>query len=322
MKNYGDFMLHFAAIIVTLGLSAGLSMAHNQDSSAPGNGQKNSASSQSRQRAPTATQAIKAGKLLGYTVESQTGEKLGKVKDLAIDSQSGQLDFVLVATGGVAGIGSQWKAVPPAALSPATALQKTLALDITPDRWKTAPSFSKDQIANMGGQLQMAQIYKYYGQTWSAVAQAARSGATLAPTGRETGKTAKLQLASELIGKHVVNEQNKDVGKIDDVLVNLKNPGTTFALLKPGSFITSADQAAKSGIFAVPVNAFIASAKDKNLILDVNPGEFQQAPPLNDAGWKMAMPGTAAPHIYRYQDNENTTSASIGIEPYKRSACS
>ncbi len=311
MKRCTGFIFPLAAIIVVVSLSPRFSIAQNQNNANQGVGQQIAPSGQSPQTATTQVHRVKASKLMGYTVESQTGEKLGSVKNLAIDTRSGRLEFVLIATGGFAGLGSRWKAVPPTALSPATAKEKTLALNITPDRWKSAPDFSKEQLANVGNPIQMRQIYRYYGQPWPALALAPGASPPMPPTGREIGNAEKLRLASDLIDKNVVNQQGQDIGRITDVIVNFNNPNTTFAMLKPGSFITSKSESTQNKVYAVPVYAFIANATDKKLLLDVNPGEFQQAQPFSADSWKMATPGTRAPMIFRYQENNNDNAGGI-----------
>lgn len=315
MKRCEVFTIPLIAIIIaSVNLSPGFSIAQNQNPPNPTDNQQTPPTSQ-RQRAKTnPAHNFKASKLMGYTVESQTGEKLGTVKDMAIDAKSGRLEFVLIATGGFAGVGAQLKAVPPTALSPATAKEKTLAMKISPDRWKSAPNFSKEQIANIGNPMQMRQIYRYYGQTWPALAQApAGGGPPMPPTGRETGNAEKLRLASDLIDKSVVNQQGQDMGRITDLLVNFDNPGVILAVLNPGSFVTSKNESAKNQRFAVPVYAFLPGPSDKNLLLDVNPGEFEQARPLSADSWKMAKPGAGPPPIFRYQ--ENATENAKGIAP-------
>jgi sporulation protein YlmC with PRC-barrel domain len=260
-----------------------------------------------------AQQVIKESELKGKTVESKNGEKLGSVHDLVIDSQSGRLDFVIISTGGLAGLGAQLKVAPPAALSLATAKKNIVSLDVGPDEWKGAPSVTKDQIANLGNPSQAQQIYQYYHQTWPAIgAQAKALAQTLSPTGRNPSQAGQqVSLASNLIGKRVVNSQNQDMGKISDLLVDFTNPKTTFAILKPGALITESNKEAGKELFAVPVNAFKMSPESNKAILDVDPGQFQQAPALTETSWTSAPASAGAPQIFRYDPN----AGSIGTAP-------
>src|SRR5437773_6388035 len=69
-----------------------------------------------------------ARRIIGRTVENYDGDKLGKLKDFAVEMRSGQVACAIISSGGVAGIGSTWKPVPPQSLSLATAKRGTAAL--------------------------------------------------------------------------------------------------------------------------------------------------------------------------------------------------
>ena len=55
----------------------------------------------------------KADKIMGMEVKDAQDQKLGKVKDLAIDLQNGRIVEVILATGGVMGMDEKLVAVPP-----------------------------------------------------------------------------------------------------------------------------------------------------------------------------------------------------------------
>jgi len=55
----------------------------------------------------------KASQIIGMEVKDSQDQKLGKVKDLAIDLQNGRIVEVIVATGGMLDIDEQLTAVPP-----------------------------------------------------------------------------------------------------------------------------------------------------------------------------------------------------------------
>ena len=57
-------------------------------------------------------QMITADKLEGMTVVSQEGEKIGKIKEITIDKQSGEVSFVTFSKGGFLGMGADEIAAP------------------------------------------------------------------------------------------------------------------------------------------------------------------------------------------------------------------
>src|SRR5947207_536722 len=85
-------------------------------------------------------QLLKASRLIGMTVEDSDGNPLGSIRNLAVDVRSGRLKYVILASGGFLGIGSKLKAVPPEALTTATAKRNTVALNVSRDKWRNAPA--------------------------------------------------------------------------------------------------------------------------------------------------------------------------------------
>ncbi|HEY3246489.1 MAG TPA: PRC-barrel domain-containing protein [Phycisphaerae bacterium] len=101
----------------------------------------------------------KASDLFGKDVKNTGGEKLGDVKDLAIDPDHGQVPFVVVSVGT---LGTKWVAIPFSALSlPADA--KNFNLDMSAERFKNAPTFERDQWGSMTDTNWNNNIYSFYG---------------------------------------------------------------------------------------------------------------------------------------------------------------
>lgn len=189
-----------------------------------------------------------AATLRGRPVESPIGENLGRVDDLVIDPRSGRVVFVLLTSGGFAGMGAQLKPAPPTALSQATAKRGVLALTLEPKRWNGAPVIEKEHLSQLETPAQVRAIYNYYGQSLPS------------PTGRDDSKEKShdLKLASDLIGQTVVNQRNEEVGRVADLKVDLANPTNTQAIFEPDG---------AGGRVAVPVNAFIVRGEGNSLIL-------------------------------------------------------
>ncbi len=309
MTNSVTFARLLLAVVTASSLSTSQSIAQNQNGAAAGG---DSAAAKPAGSRRFRSEPRRASELMGYTVKNENAEELGSVKDLVIDTRSGRVGFVIVSTGGFAGIGAKLKAVPTTALSPATMLENTLALDITADRWEKAPSFTKGQLASLGYPRQARKLNQYYGQPTTEPPQTTDKPSSLTPTGRTAKKAGGLYLASDLTGRKVVNEQDQSVGEITDLLVDLKKPDVSFALLEPGSFITSGNESAKGGLFAIPMTAFIPGPKDKKFISDLTPGDFQQAGPLNADSWATATPGGSSPRIFRCRTNEQGQAAVTG----------
>jgi len=84
----------------------------------------------------------KASALLGMEVKNNTNEKLGEVKDLVLDPQSGRIQYAVLAVGGFLGIGEKLLAVPMSALHPSATEERKLVMNASRERIAQAPGFT------------------------------------------------------------------------------------------------------------------------------------------------------------------------------------
>lgn len=94
--------------------------------------------------------ANKASKLIGMEVKNQQGERLGKVKDIAIDLDSGRVAYVVVRKSG--GLGSEKTiAVPLQAFSKPQGGQteQGLVLNIDKQKFESAKTFTQSEWPSM-----------------------------------------------------------------------------------------------------------------------------------------------------------------------------
>src|SRR5437667_1482903 len=101
--------------------------------------------------------------LLGLTVESSDGQKLGRVRNFVADVPAGEITYVILSSGGFLGMGSRLKLAPAEALSQATTKKGILALSTTTFHWPEAPEFRKSELASLNNQRRAEPIYKFYG---------------------------------------------------------------------------------------------------------------------------------------------------------------
>ena len=88
--------------------------------------------------------------IIGQDVRGTAGEDLGEVKDLVISPNSGKVVYALITKGGVLGVGEKIRAVPFSALKSAAVRDGALTLDITQDKWESAPLFRDDDLELLG----------------------------------------------------------------------------------------------------------------------------------------------------------------------------
>jgi len=84
----------------------------------------------------------KASALIGMDVRNSQNERLGEIKDLVLDLQSGKVSYAVLSVGGFLGIGDKYVAVPPGAFHVAPD-QGTLVLNADKAKIQNAPGFAK-----------------------------------------------------------------------------------------------------------------------------------------------------------------------------------
>jgi len=87
-------------------------------------------------------QVSRASKIIGTSVKNSKGEKLGDIKDLVLDPESGRMAYAVVSFGGVFGVGNKLFAVPWKALL-WTREKENYVLDLDKATLKKAPGFDK-----------------------------------------------------------------------------------------------------------------------------------------------------------------------------------
>ena len=107
----------------------------------------------------------RASEAIGMKVRSGSGDKLGKVEDIVIAMNSGNIRYVALSFGGFLGIGDKFFAVP----FDAVALQYdandkdfVLVFDTTKDQLEKAPGFDKDHWPDFGNEQWAGEVHNFY----------------------------------------------------------------------------------------------------------------------------------------------------------------
>jgi sporulation protein YlmC with PRC-barrel domain len=87
--------------------------------------------------------------------------------------------------------------------------------------------------------------------------------------------------ASRIIGETVVNRQNEELGKIQELVIDAKEGRLAYAVLASGGFLGMGQR-----LFAMPWKAFEFANTENKLILDVDKERLKAAPGFDkDAKW-------------------------------------
>jgi sporulation protein YlmC with PRC-barrel domain len=111
---------------------------------------------------------LSATTLIHDDVRNPGGDDLGKIKDIMIDVEEGQVAYAVLEMGGVLGIGGKLFAVPWSAMALDTDNHE-FVLDVDEDTLRTAPGFDMDNWPGFTDRDWGAQIYGHYGRNpyWS-----------------------------------------------------------------------------------------------------------------------------------------------------------
>src|SRR5438067_1402006 len=87
--------------------------------------------------------------LLNERVRNRAGENLGKIEDIAIDPETGNIQYAILSFGGVLGMGDKLFPIPWSSLSASPSRDYTL-LDVDQENLKHAPTFDREAWPHMG----------------------------------------------------------------------------------------------------------------------------------------------------------------------------
>ena len=83
-----------------------------------------------------------------------------------------------------------------------------------------------------------------------------------------------------MIGSKVVNAQNEDLGKIEDLVIDAGAGRIAYAVLSFGGFLGMGDK-----YFAIPWNAFRFNLAEKHAVLHLDKKQLENAPGFDKDNW-------------------------------------
>ncbi|OYY48943.1 MAG: photosystem reaction center subunit H [Methylophilales bacterium 28-44-11] len=106
-------------------------------------------------------QLMGADTLIGNDVYSRDEEDLGDIKEIMLDTVSGEIRYAVLSYGGFLGMGEKLFAVPWQALSLDTE-NKRFILDVDSSKLESAPGFDKNNWPNMADETWASSVHSYY----------------------------------------------------------------------------------------------------------------------------------------------------------------
>ena len=98
--------------------------------------------------------------------------------------------------------------------------------------------------------------------------------------GANANRPVNVLTATSIIGDKVINKAGEDMGKIKDIMINIKEGTIQYLIIEFGGFIGLGEK-----LFAIPFVALKLNAKEQNFILDVEKDFLEAAPGFNPEHW-------------------------------------
>ena len=110
------------------------------------------------------SRVLSASTLNGDDVYNPKGDKLGSIKEIMLDIESGKVCYAVLSFGGFLSLGEKLFAVPWSALA-IDAENKRFVMDTDEERLKNAPGFDTDNWPNMADPTWEKSVNAYFGTT-------------------------------------------------------------------------------------------------------------------------------------------------------------
>ena len=101
--------------------------------------------------------------------------------------------------------------------------------------------------------------------------------------------------ASTLAGDSVRNAAGEDLGKIDEIMIDIPSGRVAYAVLSFGGFLGMGDK-----LFAVPWNALTVDEDEKCFILNADKQTIENAPGFDKDNWPDMADPSFSREVYSY----------------------
>ncbi len=211
-----------------------------------------------------AARNIRLSQLVGKDVRNAQGEDLGDIKDVIVDVNNGRVHYVVLSFGGFLGMGNKLFAYPVRAFRLA-ADKDELVLNVAKERLKDAPGFEADRYPDFEAAEYRGRVDRYFGKSLAI----------------EPRPNMRLVRSGELIGKDVNGADGRDLGEIQDVVLNMANGSVRYAVLEFDQSWSLNDK-----LFAFPLRAFKQGGRwSDDMVLNIIKDTLNNVPGFDKNTW-------------------------------------
>ena len=272
-----------------LAIVPALALAFATSANAAGDADKRAATATSPTSAMAKTttsnvQQMRASELIGKNLTNPTGERLGEIKDLVVDTTNGRVQYAVIGMGGFLGIGDKLFAYPLERFE-RTSERGKLVLNVDKDKMKSAPGFDDKSWPNFGTASYRGEVDKFYGT--------------------KSSETARFARATEILKGDVKDRSNNDIGDIEDMVVSLPTGQVKYVVLE-------FDRAwnPNNKLVAMPIKALKSEDGDgTDLVYQADKETLKTAPSFEKNQWPDLADNRFATDVDRYEQSWRSSPA-------------
>lgn len=105
--------------------------------------------------------------------------------------------------------------------------------------------------------------------------------------------------ATTLMGDRVMNLQDEDIGKVEEIMIDIKTGYVAYVVLSFGGILGIGDK-----LFAVPWSALEIDTERKVFILDADKELLERAPGFDKNNWPETPNGQWYHDVYKFYEEE------------------
>lgn len=249
---------------------------------------------------------LSASTIKGDKVINTAGEDLGKIEELMIDLSDGRIAYTVLSFGGFLGLGDKLFAIPWRALT-LRVHEHAFVLNVPKDVLEKAEGFDKDNWP-LTSREWLSRTYAHYGYQpyWQReVAERTglrgeiRSERVSGVESTASRENPEFLSAGTIKGDKVINTAGEDLGKIEELMIDLENGRVGYVVLSFGGFLGMGDK-----LFAIPWQALSLRVHEHAFVLDIPKDVLKNAEGFDKDKWPLT------------REELNRTYTYYGYKPY------
>jgi len=232
---------------------------------------------------------LSAGTLKGNRIVNKDGKDIGRIEKLMIDLADGRIAYAVLSFGEILDGSNKLFAIPWQPLAPKVN-KHAFVLDISRDILEKAEAFDEDRLPLTREKLSGA--YTYYGhQSYWQTKVGERTGLPgeieserMGRTGRTSDREHPEFLPADTIeGEKIVSIAGEDIGRIEELTIDLQAGRVAYAVLSFGRFPGMGGK-----FFAIPWQALQVKLRDHAFLLNIPKRTLEKAEGFDKDNWPVA----------------------------------